>query len=117
MRNTIYYDWKNVVPTESQLEKVIWANIAQLEPLLIGDLGYYSENAQAQTGSLKIIAIKLRNNDNYSMTYSYQWAVFNGCLDINTQEQSEQTVTFTVHPQGLTFDIIEASRPSTADEL
>jgi hypothetical protein len=51
------------------------------------------------------------------MTYSYQWAVFNGCLDINTREQSEQTVTFTVHSQGLTFDIIEASRSSTADEL
>lgn len=78
---------------------------------------YYSEDARYKVGSLEILDIHNVKANGYSMTYCYQWYIFNACLDINTEESLTNAVTFIVHPEKIVFDIINNDRPSTADEL
>ncbi|MOA64923.1 hypothetical protein D3C78_1911360 [compost metagenome] len=56
-------------------------------------------------------------NAKYSMSYRFQWSIFNACLNINADEFITDRVSFTVCKEGLVFDIIDNTRPSTADEL
>ncbi|BEL83775.1 hypothetical protein SM12VA4_04360 [Serratia marcescens] len=51
------------------------------------------------------------------MSYRYKWGIFNACLDINSEDTISDSVRFRVAQRGLIFDIIDNSRPSTADEL
>ena len=51
------------------------------------------------------------------MNYQFRWSIFNGCLDINAQEFTTQSVTFQVKPEGLEFDIIDLFKGSAAEEL
>lgn len=117
MNNEIAGDFFSGRYPISLLRNVIKNNIGEIEESLVSGLMYYSENAQYTTGSLEILDIINLKDNYYSMTYSYQWYIFNPCLDINTEELLTNTVTFIVHPEKITFDIINNDRPSTADEL
>ncbi|AVJ16553.1 hypothetical protein HF675_18160 [Serratia sp. JUb9] len=100
-----------------QLKSVINEKRTELAPLLTSELRYYSENARYVDGSLEILDIQNLSGLDYSMSYRYQWHIFNACLDINTQETVNGSVRFTQVPQGLIFDIIDNTPPSPADEL
>ncbi len=100
-----------------QLKKVIDNQLTELVPALTSGLIFYSENAHYVEGSLEIIEIKHLGNNEYSMSYRYQWSVFNACLDICSDEHIKDIVTFTATEKGLVFDVVDNSRPSTADEL
>ncbi|CAI0730959.1 Uncharacterised protein [Serratia grimesii] len=100
-----------------KLKKVIIDKMSELEPALTSGLSFYSESARYAEGSLEILDIQALSNDKYSMSYRYKWTVFNACLDISAEEYISDSVTFRVAEQGLIFDIIDNSRPSTADEL
>lgn len=84
---------------------------------MVGNLSYYSENAQYTLGSLKVMSIIAINNDVYSMNYQFKWSIFNGCLDINAEEITSEKVTFKVKTHALEFDIIDTQRSAMADEL
>ena len=100
-----------------QLRKVIGNQLSDLAPALTSGLSFYSENARYVEGSLEIIEINCVNNSEYSMSYRYQWSIFNACLDISSDEYINDSVTFTVTAKGLLFEVIDNSRPSTVDEL
>lgn len=100
-----------------QLRKVVGNQLSDLVPALTSGLSFYSENARYVEGSLEIIEINCISNSEYSMSYRYQWSIFNACLDIRDDEYINDSVTFTVAEKGLVFEIIDNSRPSTADEL
>jgi hypothetical protein len=100
-----------------QLRKVVGNQLSDLVPALTSGLSFYSENARYVEGSLEIIEINCVSNSEYSMSYRYQWSIFNACLDIRGDEYINDSVTFTVTEKGLVFEIIDNSRPSTADEL
>lgn len=100
-----------------QLKKVVGNQLSDLAPALTCGLSFYSENARYVEGSLEIIEINHISNREYSMSYRYQWSIFNACLDICGDEYINDSVTFTVTEKGLVFEVIDNSRPSTADEL
>ncbi|MCP1104695.1 hypothetical protein M6G53_04685 [Serratia nevei] len=100
-----------------KLKKVINDNIAELVPALTSGLSFYSESARYAEDSLEILDIVPQSDGGYSMRYRYKWGIFNACLDINSEDTLNDSVRFRVTAQGLIFDIIDNSRPSTADEL
>ncbi|ANI28333.1 hypothetical protein PL78_00560 [Yersinia entomophaga] len=117
MNKEIRGDFSRCLSSVSQLSEVIKDNISTIEENLTSGLMYYSEDARYAAGSLEILEIKNIQLNDYSMTYRYQWYIFNACLDINTQDYITNAVTFIVHPEKIIFDIIDYDKPSTADEL
>ncbi|CNF03278.1 hypothetical protein [Yersinia mollaretii] len=117
MNNEIAGDFTSGCYPISLLKSVIDNNIREIEGSLVSGLMYYSENARYTAGSLEILDIFQLEDTHYSMSYCYQWHIFNPCLDINTEESLTNAVTFIVHPEKIVFDIINNDRPSTADEL
>jgi hypothetical protein len=100
-----------------KLKKVINEKISELVPSLTSGLSFYSESARYAEGSLEILDIHELSSSQYSMSYRYKWTIFNACLDIRAEEYISDSVTFSLAETGLIFDIIDNSRPSTADEL
>ncbi|CAI1661379.1 Uncharacterised protein [Serratia entomophila] len=110
-------DLKTSAFSVKKLKKVIEGKITELVPALTSGLSFYSESARYVEDSLEILDIKETGNGDYSMSYRYKWQIFNACLDINADEFNSDSVGFKLSERGLTFDIIDNSRPSTADEL
>ncbi|QKJ86203.1 hypothetical protein PMPD1_1238 [Paramixta manurensis] len=100
-----------------KLREIIRQNIPKLENALTGNLHWYSQNALLVPHSLKIITIESIEAERYKMLYSFEWNVFNACLDINATETAQETVEFKIIPGALVFELINDERPSTADEL
>ncbi|EFE98134.1 hypothetical protein [Serratia odorifera] len=103
--------------SSDQLMKVINDRLSELVPALTSGLNFYSENAHYTEGSLEIFELRQLSTLEYSMSYRYQWYIFNACIDIYAQEYLSDSVRFSLGRQELVFDIIDNSRPSTADEL
>ncbi|HEI8867422.1 hypothetical protein [Serratia sp. AKBS12] len=103
--------------SRDQLMKVINDRLSELVPALTSGLSFYSENAHYTEGSLEILELRQLSALEYSMSYRYQWYIFNACIDIYAHEYLSDSVRFSLSRQGLVFDIIDNSRPSTADEL
>ncbi len=101
----------------TELKQLIESNIDKIEVPLTAGLSYYSYNARYTPGSLVIKSIELLKNQVYSMSYTYDWTIFNGCLDLNAAEVSKESVSFIVKPEGLEFDIIDFSSAGTENEL
>jgi hypothetical protein len=101
----------------SDIQTLVDANIPLLEDTLVGNLSYYSDNARYETGSLVVTQVEQLSEYLYSMTYRYRWTIFNGCLDIDAAEQTQERITFTHSGSQLCFNTIDNSRPSPSDEL
>ncbi|MGC6387802.1 hypothetical protein ACMV8I_09065 [Ewingella sp. S1.OA.A_B6] len=117
MKRLIPYENDGKELSVSYLQHHIDARLSDIEELLVGNLSYYSENAQYTLGSLKVMSITAINNDVYSMSYQFKWSMFNDCLDINAEEITSEKVTFKVKTYALVFDIIDTQRSAMADEL
>jgi len=99
------------------LNQIIKQNIPKIEPQLIGDLAWYSQNARFVPGSLKIISIDSVDSLRYKMCYQFAWNIFNACLDIDASQIVTESVNFQIIPGFLAFDLIDNPWPSTANEL
>ncbi|WP_254311498.1 hypothetical protein [Rahnella aceris] len=117
LKKLIHCDINGNILTVDELQQIIEPALSEIEEPLIGDLTYFSENARYETNSLQIVSITQIGKNYYSMTYQFKWTIFNGCLDINADELTKQSVRFWVKPDGLEFDIIESFKGSTAEEL
>lgn len=104
-------------PSITELKQLIETNIDKIEAPLTAGLSYYSYNARYTPGSIVIKSIELLHSQAYSMSYTYDWTIFNGCLDLNSVEISNESVSFIVKPEGLEFDIIDFSAAGTESEL
>lgn len=117
MKKLIPYEIDGERISIDYLIKIIEPNLSQIETDLVGDLSYYSESSQYTPGSLKIMSITATSNEQYSMSYRFKWSIFNGCLDINAEEFTNECVSFKVKNHGLEFDIIDTKRSTSAEEL
>ncbi|MCU5771989.1 hypothetical protein N5923_00555 [Erwiniaceae bacterium BAC15a-03b] len=99
------------------LKEIIQQNIPKIEPQLVGDLAWYSQNARFVPGSVKIISIAPAGTLRYKMSYQFEWMIFNACLDIDASETAVETVQFQIIPGFLAFELIDNQYPSTANEL
>lgn len=117
MQVTLSYSTMIEALSVKKLKKVINDRMSELVPALTSGLSFYSENARYSERSLEILDIHKLSDHEYSMSYRYKWTIFNACLDINAEEYINESVIFSVTESSLCFDIIDNSRPSTADEL
>ncbi|WP_428945443.1 hypothetical protein ACQK5W_05060 [Pantoea sp. FN060301] len=117
MHNTISWESGDNEVTIAYLMQSIQQIIPKIADQLTASLSWYSPNAQYVPESIKIISIEHREGSRYKMTYSFRWNVFNGCLDLDTDEKTIDTVNFYLRPDAVVFDIVETARPTTADEL
>lgn len=117
MRKSIPFSYKGNEPDLNLLSENIERIIPKIEDLLTGSLSWYSQNAQYVPESIKIISIEHSGESRYKMTYSFRWNVFNGCLDIDENETTVETVNFEQQPGQLIFDFIQTEQPTSADEL
>ncbi|EIC82359.1 hypothetical protein [Serratia sp. M24T3] len=117
MKKLIPHNFKGTNPGITELKQIIESNIEVIEVPLTAGLSYYSYNARYTPDSLVITSIELLNNQSYSMSYAFDWTIFNGCLDLNSVENSNESVSFIVKPEGLEFDIIDFSSAGTESEL
>lgn len=101
----------------TKLAEIVQRNILKITDLLVGDLRWYSQNAQLVPGSLKIICVEYQDLDSFKLFYDFDWNLFSPCQDLNeTVTQSEQ-VKFRIVPGALEFDAIDNAQPSPSDEL
>lgn len=117
MHVTLRCDTMTEALSVKKLKKMINDKMSELVPALTSGLSFYSESARYAEGSLEILDIQNVSSNQYSMSYRYKWTIFNACLDISAEEYISDSVAFSVVETGLTFDVIDYSRPSTADEL
>lgn len=117
MKKLITYDTQGKELSIAELKQIIESNIQVIEDTLTAGLTYYSQNARYTPGTLVIKSIELLHNQLYSMSYTYDWTIFNGCLDLNSEEDAKETVSFIVKPNGLEFDIIDFDSAGTENEL
>jgi hypothetical protein len=117
MKKLIPYEIDGKELSVAYLQHVIEGHLSDIEDPLVGDLSYYSENAQYTPGSLKVTSITPIGNESYSMSYQFKWTIFNGCLDINSDESTTERVSLNVKPHALEFDIIDTIRSTMTDEL
>ncbi|WLS77985.1 hypothetical protein Q3V30_16150 [Erwinia pyri] len=104
-------------PDLNLLSENIQRIIPKIEASLTGSLLWYSQNAQYVPDSMKIISIEHSGESRYKMRYSFRWNVFNGCLDIDEDETTTETVNFEYQPGQLIFDFIQTEQSTSADEL
>lgn len=107
-------------PGENNCDKltaVIEQNIPKIAEALIGELDWYSQNAQLVPESIKIILIAAVAPGRFKMHYRFEWNLFSPCQDLNEIVVREESVTFLILPGEIRFEVIDNARPSPADEL
>ncbi|MFT5637097.1 MAG: hypothetical protein ACI89T_002572 [Cognaticolwellia sp.] len=87
------------------------------EEKLIPDLSYINHRAECVTG-IEIESVQYESHNQYSLIYSFEWFVYNGCADMDEQDTIEEQTSFTVEDDGsINIDFIISEVRSTADEL
>ncbi|MFD1801594.1 hypothetical protein ACFSFZ_05180 [Mixta tenebrionis] len=117
MRKIVPCDILQAEENTLKLKSIIIQNIPKIEKSLVGDLQWYAQNALLVPGSIKVISVEAQGQHQYKMLYQFDWNVFNACLDINQTESRQETIDFEVIAGALAFNVIDNTRPSTADEL
>ncbi|KOC89945.1 hypothetical protein [Winslowiella iniecta] len=117
MRKLIPFNYLQDEVDPLLLNQTLLQNIPKIEPQLIGDLAWYSQDARFVPDSLKIISIDPLESLRYKMCYQFAWNIFNACLDIDANQTVTESVNFQIIPGFLAFDLIDNPYPSTADEL
>ncbi len=100
-----------------KLATIIKRNILKITESLVGDLQWYSANAQLVPDSLKVIDVQMTGPNRFKLLYDFQWNLFNACLDLNETITQNEQVSFHIGPAALVFEPIENHRPSPGDEL
>ena len=99
------------------IEEFLTKNKKEYESQLIGDLSHINHRAENYNG-IQIEQIEHRLGNEYCMSYTYDWFVYNGCADMDEQDDEDGFVCFTVGTNGeIEFDIIELEERSTHNEF
>ncbi|ROR06895.1 hypothetical protein [Erwinia sp. JUb26] len=103
--------------TPLELIEEIKQNIPKIEEDLVGNLMWYSPNARYVPNTLNVISLEELGQSRYKMNYSFLWNVFNACLDIDSDETSNNSVNFVLADGALVFDFIDNEQDSMSEEL
>lgn len=117
MRKTILLKYRQDELNPLELMQEIQQIIPKIEDDLVGSLEWYSSNARYVPGSIRIISLEHLEQSRYKLNYSFNWNVFNACLDIDAFETTNQSVNFSCNADALVFDFIDNERNAMSDEL
>ena len=99
------------------LEKFLTKNKSKFESQLIGNLSHINYRAK-NINEITIESIEYQQDNLYCMNYTYDWEVYNGCVDMNMQDEEEGFVCFTVEKNGeIKFEIPKFEERSTYNEF
>jgi len=117
MRKTLLLKYRQDELNPLELMQEIQQIIPKIEDDLVGSLEWYSSNARYVPDSIRIISLEHLEQSRYKLNYSFNWNVFNACLDIDTFETTNQSVNFSWNADALVFDFIDNDRNAMSDEL
>jgi hypothetical protein len=99
------------------IEEFLTKHKKEYEAQLIGDLSHINHRAENYNG-IQIEQIEYQTSNEYCMTYKYDWFVYNGCADMDEQDNENGFVCFTVGGNGdIEFDMPELEERSTYNEF
>ncbi|MBA6350496.1 hypothetical protein [Colwellia sp. BRX9-1] len=99
------------------LKSLIEDNIDELKKEIIEDLSHIDQRATNYTG-LRIDNISHAQGNEYQLDYSYDYNIYNGCADMDVNDEVTDSLLFTIDDDGeLEFDYPVYEERSTADEL
>ena len=100
-----------------ELMKVISEEVGEIAPRLIANLRHINHRADCIDGVVPE-QIDYQSSNEYLLTYSYEWTIYNGCADMNEQDTVEESIIFTVEDDGtLEFDFEVVSERNTLNEF
>lgn len=117
MHRTLPLEYRQTARTPLELMQEVEQIIPKIENELVGSLAWYSPDAHYVPNSIKIISLESIDQTRYKMNYSFRWNLFNGCLDIDAEELTNQSVNVTCLPDALIFDFIDNDRSTMSEEL
>ena len=71
----------------------------EYEGKLISDLSHINHRAENYNG-IQIESIKYQSGNKYCMKYSYDWFVYNGCADMDEQDNEDGFVCIVIGENG-----------------
>jgi len=81
------------------------------------DLSFLGPNTETE-GNVIIDSIEKDNDKNhYHLNYTIPYFAFNGCKDIDINDDYEVTVNFTFDEYEINFDVIETERVDWNDDI
>lgn len=99
------------------IEEFLTKHKSEYESDLIGDLSHISHRAENYNG-IHIEQIEHQTNNEYCMSYTYDWFVYNGCADMDEQDNEDGFVCFSVGENGeIEFDMPVFEERSTHNEF
>jgi hypothetical protein len=103
--------------TCKELKGLIEDNIHELSDEITSDLSHIDDRACSYTG-LEIISVSHSGGDQYSLEYKFDYNIYNGCSDLDVNDDVLDSMSFTVLDDGeLEFDFPEYEKRSTFEEL
>ena len=101
----------------SELEDFLQKNKEEFESALIRDLSHINHRATNYNG-IVIDSINHQSGNEYCMSYSYDWFVYNGCEDMNDQDIENDVVCFSISNNGeIEFDLTILEERTTYNEF
>lgn len=99
------------------LEQLIQRNHEEIDNQLIGDLSAINHRAECHNG-ISVELVEHIEGNKYSLSYSYEWHVYNGCADMDESDEVMGDVTFEIDEDGeLNFHFIVSEERSTHEEF
>ena len=99
------------------LEEVIKNNIKEIQSDLIGDLSHIHERAVC-LADVDVCDVQYQYDNNYLLSYTYQWHVYNGCAGLDDNGEVEESVSFYIDEEGdLHFEFLEVEERTTFEEF
>ncbi|MCG5047653.1 hypothetical protein L2164_02970 [Pectobacterium brasiliense] len=96
---------------ESDLYDFLCRNISDdsLHSILKIDVSFIDDRAEAGD-YIQLGHVSHHHANTYSLTYTLDYYVFHGCRDMNTEDDYEVTINFTVYDDHIDFDLIDHHR-------
>ena len=84
--------------------------------ILLVDLSHLGANTETE-GTIFIESVEKGSNGIYHLNYQIPYFAFNGCKDLDINDDHEETVNFTIDENNIYFDIIETEKAMWPDEI
>ena len=99
-----------------ELKNLIQNEHSEVDSQLVGDLSHINSRAECYNG-IEVESVQYYDGI-FSLHYSYEWFVYNGCSDMDEQDKVFETVTFSITSDGeLVFEVPEQDERSTFEEF
>lgn len=99
------------------LEKFLHENKVQFERRLIGNLRHINHRAECHNG-IEVEDVQHVAGNAYSLDYSYEWHVYNGCANMDGQGDENDVISFQIGSDGeIKFDFTILNERTTHEEF